>query len=45
MLELKKELEEHNEFSKDKIIESKSEISTNNPKKKKLIKLPKTIIY
>jgi polyphosphate kinase len=34
MLELKKELEEHNEFSKDKIIESKSEISTNNPKKK-----------
>lgn len=34
MLELKKEFEEHNEFSKDKIIESKSEISTNNPKKK-----------
>jgi polyphosphate kinase len=34
MLELKKELEEHNEFSKDKIIESKNEISTNNPKKK-----------
>ncbi len=34
MLELKKEFEEHNEFSKDKIIESKNEISTNNPKKK-----------
>jgi len=34
MLELKKELEEHNEFSKEKIIESKNEISTNNPKKK-----------
>jgi len=40
MLELKKEFEEHNEFSKDKIIESKNEISTNNPKKKanKIIK-------
>jgi len=34
MLELKKEFEEHNEFSKEKIIESKNEISTNNPKKK-----------
>jgi hypothetical protein len=44
MLELKKEFEEHNEFSKNKIIESKNEISTNNPKKK-LIKLPKTTIY